>query len=294
MTVKKEADGHRSVAAEIEVPGAPEEVWRAIATGPGISAWFVPTTCEEREGGQTVSSFGPGMDAIGIIKRWDPPRIMEVESETGEGGPGKVATQWLVEARSGDTCVVRVVHRWFADSDQWDGEFEGHAYGWVSSFFRILKLYLADFAGQPCTAIDLAAFSSLSGRETWGEIKGGMQFESDGRQFRSTSGAPVLAGQLESTDVDDPALLRARERAPQVVAALEGMDNEDPQLLLRLVQPAPGVAHFFIMNLGHQVLVTLRFFLYGEQAERAAQGIEQGWRAWLDARFSPQPLTPES
>ena len=27
---------------EIEVPGTPEQVWEAIATGPGITAWFMP------------------------------------------------------------------------------------------------------------------------------------------------------------------------------------------------------------------------------------------------------------
>ena len=42
MTVKKDSSGRRSVEAEIEVPGTPETVWTAIATGPGISSWFVP------------------------------------------------------------------------------------------------------------------------------------------------------------------------------------------------------------------------------------------------------------
>ena len=35
MPVKKDASGRRSVEAEVEVPGTPEEVWQAIATGPG-------------------------------------------------------------------------------------------------------------------------------------------------------------------------------------------------------------------------------------------------------------------
>ena len=48
MSVKKEASGRRSVQVEVEVPGTPEEVWQAIATGPGISSWFVPTRSEER------------------------------------------------------------------------------------------------------------------------------------------------------------------------------------------------------------------------------------------------------
>ncbi len=43
MSVKQEAGGRRSVQVDVEVPGTPEEVWQAIATGPGISSWFVPT-----------------------------------------------------------------------------------------------------------------------------------------------------------------------------------------------------------------------------------------------------------
>ena len=42
MSVKKEASGRRSVQVEVEVPGTPEEVWQAIATGPGISSWLMP------------------------------------------------------------------------------------------------------------------------------------------------------------------------------------------------------------------------------------------------------------
>jgi uncharacterized protein YndB with AHSA1/START domain len=41
MPVKIDATAQRSVEAEVEVRGSPEEVWRAISTGNGISAWFV-------------------------------------------------------------------------------------------------------------------------------------------------------------------------------------------------------------------------------------------------------------
>ena len=46
MGVKEEASGRRSVQVEIEVSGTPEEVWQAIATGPGISSWFVHSTAK--------------------------------------------------------------------------------------------------------------------------------------------------------------------------------------------------------------------------------------------------------
>ena len=57
MPVKKDASGNRSVEAETDVPGTPEEVWDAIATGPGLSAWFVPSELEGRIGGTAVSHF---------------------------------------------------------------------------------------------------------------------------------------------------------------------------------------------------------------------------------------------
>ena len=35
------------VRLELEVPGTPEQVWEAISTGPGISAWFVPSEVDD-------------------------------------------------------------------------------------------------------------------------------------------------------------------------------------------------------------------------------------------------------
>jgi uncharacterized protein YndB with AHSA1/START domain len=116
MPVKKDSSGRRSVEAEVEVPGSPEEVWQAIATGPGISSWLVPTELDGRDGGSAVSHFGPGnsMDSVAKITLWDPPRRFVAETQEG---PGTVATEWIVEARSGGACVVRVVHSWFASTD---------------------------------------------------------------------------------------------------------------------------------------------------------------------------------
>src|SRR6185312_12457269 len=109
MSVKKEASGRRSVQVEVEVPGTPEEVWQAIATGPGVSAWFVPTEFEEKDGKPVAmkKNFGPGMESISPVTAWDPPRMYAAESK-GWGGSPPMATEWFVEARAGGVCVVRV------------------------------------------------------------------------------------------------------------------------------------------------------------------------------------------
>lgn len=282
MPVKKSKDGHRFIQAEVEVPGSPEEVWRAIATGSGISSWFVPTTSDERIGGTTVSSFGPGMDSTGTIKEWNPPHSVLVETE---GGPGAIATEWIVEARAGGTCTVRVIHRWFADSDDWDGEFEAHAYGWAATFFRMLRLYLTHFAGQRCSTVDLAAFSTRPGPDTWRNITSGLDIDAATRQVNSIGDSPALSGTSVDLEVTDPDLLEARSKSPLIAAALEGMDGEMPELLVRLDRPAPGLAHFSIMPMGEQTMVSIRFFLYGDQGAAAAEGVRQQWNAWLAERF---------
>lgn len=285
MPVKKDEQGRRYVQAEVEVPGTPEEVWRAIATGRGISSWFVPTTSEERVDGTVVSSFGPGMDSVATIRTWNPPHSLSAETEEG---PGAVATEWIVEARAGGTCVVRVVHRWFADSDDWDGEFEGHAYGWAASFFRILKLYLTHFSGQACSAFDLSAFSHAPVAETWRSFRSALEIDGQARRAVSAPGTPELSGSVQALEVTDPELLSVRERAPQIVAALEGMAGEDPELLLRLDRPAPGVAHAFAMSMGEQTLLSVRFFLYGDEGAAAAETAKAAWSGWLAERFGQE------
>jgi uncharacterized protein YndB with AHSA1/START domain len=66
-------DDARAIRLEVEVPGTPEQVWQAIATGPGISAWMHPTEVDEREGGRFSFDMGAGMTESGRVTGWDPP-----------------------------------------------------------------------------------------------------------------------------------------------------------------------------------------------------------------------------
>jgi uncharacterized protein YndB with AHSA1/START domain len=40
----------------VEVPGTPEQVWRAIATAKGMSAWFAPTEMVWRDCWSTATT----------------------------------------------------------------------------------------------------------------------------------------------------------------------------------------------------------------------------------------------
>src|SRR5438105_7953948 len=172
MSVKKEASGRRSVQVEVEVPGTPEEVWQAIATGPGISSWFVPTEFEE-QGGKPVAvtlNFGPGMESRSAVTVWDPPRMFAAQGE-GWGGSPPVATERSVEARAGGKCLVRVVHSLFASTDDWDNQLDGLEQGWPT-YFRILRRYLESFKGQKCSAMQFVGFSTDSEAQAWEKARG--------------------------------------------------------------------------------------------------------------------------
>ncbi|HLH24728.1 MAG TPA: SRPBCC domain-containing protein [Chloroflexota bacterium] len=268
MPVHKDPSGRRSVQAEVEVPGTPEEVWQAIVTGPGISSWFVPTQVEEREGGTVTANFGPGMDSASTITLWDPPRRFVAESQDLGPNAPSIATEWIVEARSGGRCVVRVVHSLFASADDWDGQLEGFEGGWPA-FFRILRLYLAHFRGQPCTAFQTMGVAPEPTAQAWDALTGPLALTAapEGQRVSTPTGAPPLAGLVE-------------RRGPP----------EYPELLLRLDQPAAGIAHLFALPMGGQVYLPLRVFLYGDQAPAAAVRAEPLWQAWMAERF---PLVAE-
>src|SRR3989449_3696470 len=103
MSVKKEANGRRSVQVEFEAPGTPEEVWQALATGPGISSWFVPTELDER-GGKPVAvkyHFGPGMEIRTVVTAWDPPRSFAQAGDSMAPGVSPVAGEWGTSTRGG-------------------------------------------------------------------------------------------------------------------------------------------------------------------------------------------------
>jgi uncharacterized protein YndB with AHSA1/START domain len=270
MSVKVDASGRRSVQSEAEVPGTPEEVWQAIATGPGVSSWFVPCQIEERLGGKITLSFGPGMESTKEITAWNPPhRFSAGGSEMTPGGP-TMATEWIVEARSGGTCLVKVVHSWFAETDEWDSQFEGTELGWAA-FFRDLRVYLGHFSGQPCSTIQLMGFSTESQEATWSKLVKalGLAGMGLGDHVKSPSGSPQFAGEVKHIGPDD-----------------------HPESLILLDRPAPGIAHLFAMPMGGMVGLSVRLFFYGDQAAETAGREEAAWQAWVGDNF-PMP-TPET
>jgi uncharacterized protein YndB with AHSA1/START domain len=276
MSVTTEASGRRSVQVEVDVPGTPEEVWQAIATGPGISSWFVPTTFEAHQGkpdgtpAAVTMNFGPGMVSRAVVTAWEPPRMFAAQGE-GWGGSPPMATEWSVQARAGGVCRVRVVHSLFASTDAWDGQLEATELGWPG-FFRTLRIYLTHFSGQGCVLMQFVAPAAGTAAEAWGRLIAafGLNGVRAGTAWTSPAGVPALGG------------------------VAEYVSQSPHDVVLRLDTPGPGVAALGAFDMGGQSMVALNFYHYGGAAAATAARETPAWQAWIDAHFPPPPATSQT
>ena len=136
---------------EAEVPAGPDEVWAAIATGPGIDSWFMGRN-EVKPGADGIvrTVFGEYAPESPITE-WDPARRFGYRS--GQAPDGRfIAYEFLIEGRAGGSTVLRTVTSGFLPGEDWADEFEAMTLG-GELYFRTLVEYLTYFAGRFATPV---------------------------------------------------------------------------------------------------------------------------------------------
>jgi uncharacterized protein YndB with AHSA1/START domain len=248
----------------VEVPGTPEQVWQAIATARGMSAWFLPTEIDERLGGAVTFHMGPEMASHGEVTAWEPPHRMAY-AEDWAALMGKdpdalsaMTSEFLVEAQSGGTCVVRVTTSGFGTGADWEDEF------WVDMgsnwmpFFDNLRLYLAHFPGQEATPLEVTAEHPGEAAALWSALHDGLGLGAEGTQVE-VHGA---TGTVE----------RVGER----------------QALVRLTGPVPGILTLFAYGSAEdKATVGVRAYLFSADAADWVRREEPAWQAWLTGLAVP-------
>lgn len=262
-------DDQRSIDIQLEVPGTPEQVWEAIATGPGITSWYVPHEVEPRAGGAMTASFGPGpeMQVRGRVAAWEPPT--RVVFDGGEGAAG-LAFEWHVEGRDGGMSIVRLVNTGFGSGEEWDAQYDAMTEGW-RAFFVNLRLHLTHFAGrQARSAMPMAMWPQASGAG-WPRLAAALGVDPDAapgdRIVVSAAGAPRLAGTVT-------------DRLSVGVAVL-------------LEEPAPGTAMLLAEAHGPVLGVSTWCYLYGDDAARLATEVGDRWSTWLQSQAAGAESTVE-
>lgn len=233
---------HDGVDIELEVAGTPEQVWDAIATGPGITAWFMPA---EVEGSAITHHHAPGQSSEAHITASEPPHRLAYT----EGPGGAMATEFLVDARPGGTCVVRLVTSGYGDASARDG--------WTAALLS-LRLYLEHFAGQHASVVIAGGAVPGPAGRAWAELTGALGL-GELAEGERVAGVPPLAGVVEGR-----------------LATMA---------MLRLDGPAPGLAFVGVGGPDdEQVFSFVRAQLFGPDAPALAARDEPKLRALLERR----------
>jgi uncharacterized protein YndB with AHSA1/START domain len=247
---------HR-VELELQVPGTPEQVWRAIATAEGISSWMMPTDLDAREGGALTFHMGPDGESRGRVTAFEPTRRIAFEEDwaTLSGHPDAavtpLVTEFLVEARSGGTCVVRVVSSAFGTGADWENEFwEEMNTGWAPMLDN-LRLYLTHFPEQHARTLWADASFSASPEIAIESLRRALGLESVGDEATALG----LNGRLER--------------------------SIDGHFLLRLGPPVEGFVSFYAFATDAGSGAHMLGYLFAEPARGDVEREQASWQRWM-------------
>ncbi len=180
------------VREEISLDATPEEVWQAIATGPGVDSWFMGRSeFEQREGGRTSwTMFGETSQST--ITAYQPPHRFAYQSDKNPDGTF-MAFEYLVEGREGGSTVLRFVHSGML-GDDWESEYDALSKGDLM-YLRKLAAYLRYFPGRTTNFSMLLPGPQIAdARRVWaafGDALGGTVAEGDKVRVSVPGLAPV-------------------------------------------------------------------------------------------------------
>ena len=150
------------------VDASVEDVWRAVATGPGFDSWFLGrASIEPRVGGSvTVDMGGDNMDAV--VTACEPLRRFAIRGDEDEHGRF-VAYEFLIEGRGQASTVLRMTTSGFLPGDDWEDEFDAMTKG-TRMFFATLVAYLTHFPGQFAVPVTASGPPTGDWPATWADL----------------------------------------------------------------------------------------------------------------------------
>lgn len=236
---------------DIDIAATPEQVWEAIATGPGLDAWFMGRNeIEPRVGGATGMTM-PGFSVQGTVTAYEPGRRFAYRGPDGEDGTF-MAFEYLIEGRDGGSTALRMVHSGILGAD-WESEYDALRKG-NPLYLRSLAQYVQHFPGR--TAVPVTAFGPQQSDQdaVWSGLTAALGVSKDvaeGDAVRLTIGGREVTGVVDT--MLEPSFLGVRTG----------------DALLRFVGRGG------VILTGHHIYADV---------DQAAQ--EQAWSAWLAEAFA--------
>jgi uncharacterized protein YndB with AHSA1/START domain len=241
---------------EIELDATPEQVWEAIATGPGVDSWFMGRNqIEPHEGGVArMALFGQTQEST--VTAWEPRKRLAHRSDEGEDGTF-MAFEYLIEGRESGSTVLRLVQSGFL-GDDWETEYEAMKEGW-DMYLHALAQYVTYFPGRAATVISAIRPQAAAREHAWTVVKSEFGLTgtvNEGDPVRLTvAGLPPVEGVVDYAGL--PTFL--------------GVRTDDA--LYRFIHSGPQRGD--VMVLGHHI------FSGDADPEETAQA----WQSWLTRLF---------
>lgn len=238
---------------EASVDASVEEVWDAIATGPGIDSWYMGRTSVEPGADGSVHTDLGGFAMDSSVTSWEPPHRFGYRTDGPDGR--FIAFEYLIEGREQGSTVIRLVANGFLPGDDWEAEFDAMLKG-GQMYFGTLVAYLNHFAGRFATPLTVSGPRVADWDSAWAAMRAAL----------GVSATPALGDPARLTV---PGLPPIEGEIDFVNAHALGVRTEDA--LYRFVQG------FF----GSVVLV---HHLFADAVDE--QETTRAWQAWLDALHS--------
>lgn len=245
------------VREEILLDASPEQVWDAIATGPGVDSWFMGRTEieEGHVGGRTTLVMG-GSHQGATITDWDPLRRFAYRRDANDDG-SFMALDFLIEARAQGSTLLRLVHNGML-GDDWEAQYDALSRG-DGAYLRKLQTYLARFPGRTAVhTIFVVGEHQMAEKDlVW-------------NAFRAAAGVPaeVTAGSRARIAIDG---------VPPVDGVVTFLNP--PNWLSVCTDDAH---YFFIQGYRHRLVVQYHGFDPRVDTER----LDKAWQQWFDRTFT--------
>ncbi len=243
---------------DLVVPGTPADVWDAIATAEGCSAWMMPTTGTAEVGEALVFHMGPEMDSQARITALEPQRRIVYEEAWADlatqpdANVTPLVTEFLIEAQSGGTCAVKVVTSAYGVGADWENEFfQQMSSGWAPMIDN-LRLYLTRFPGQRVTPMWISATFPVSASDAIEAVRGAFGFAQAGESFSANDAKGMVERSL------------------------------DDSFFLQFDAPVPGFATFFPFGQEQGSSVAMQGHFFSAEAADYVAREQSSWQTWLD------------
>ncbi len=138
------------IRKEVVLEATPEQVWEAIATGPGLATWFMPMELD--------------LDSS-VVTSNEPGRRLGIRMPAGEDGSFH-AFDYRIERDGPGGVVLKFGHSGFT-GDGWSDDYEALTGSGWDMYLHTLSQYFVHFAGRPAHYVEAEGPPASADDELW-------------------------------------------------------------------------------------------------------------------------------